>query len=250
MRVAVPILSLALFLACTVPNFDASGKVCSTGDAAEACPDGYACRAVKEGERCLKVVAFRRGASPDPSYQGFADTAISANWPTQDNGTNPYVSMDAEDPTGSGKPLRALIQWEIPARTVSGKVRAVAMELTVVNHSGGVTYSINPLLRPWSELKASWNRALEVANWETPGATGPTDSSTVLLGQIGATQVGRLTVWLADAGVAQVQAWVDDPSTNFGMLLGRTTSGANGLDFDSGESDVLADRPGLYLYVD
>jgi hypothetical protein len=56
---------------------------------------------------------------------------------------------------------------------------------------------------------------------------------------------GRRTFSLNAAGIALVQAWVNSPATNRGIVVQDYTSATDGLDFSSRETGTRANRPRL-----
>jgi hypothetical protein len=74
---------------------------------------------------------------------------------------------------------------------------------------------------------------------------GAADASTTVLGAVTATASGLATVDLNAAGVQVVQAWVNDPAANFGLLLADYTAATDLVVFTSREGNVAANRPRL-----
>jgi len=77
--------------------------------------------------------------------------------------------------------------------------------------------------------------------WETPGGDFvETESATLLVGA-----VGEYT-FTSDEMVADVQQWLDDPSSNFGWIfIGNEASNSTSKRFDSRENPVEENRPRL-----
>jgi len=93
---------------------------------------------------------------------------------------------------------------------------------------------------------ATWiHRIFDTQNWETPGGDF---SATVSASIPVARKVGNYTWGSTSEMVADVQAWLDDPSSNFGWLLkGNEADFQTAKRFDSKERRSEANRPALII---
>lgn len=189
------------------------------------------------------TVSFQDGTSPSASYAGTRDTTLRENAPTTAYGTAPDLRVDGDDPGGSGKDLSSLVAWDVSAIPAGSTVQSAAMTIEILNTSAG-PYPIYALLRPFSQSQATWSVAQSGAPWELAGAKGATDRDATALGSVSATALGKYTITFNAAGIARVQAWVNDPSKNFGLIVAGT-SPRDGLDFASREATTPAARPAL-----
>jgi hypothetical protein len=203
---------------------------------------------VPDSARAATVVAmFQDGVFPDAGYRGTRDTYLSEQLPDANYGTNSQLLADGSGPSDSGLDRAILMQWDLSEMPPDSTVTSV---WTVVNITAEIltaTYEMYELRRPWAEQGASWNSAGADAGqaWEVPGARGPTDRGSKVLGVFSATQLGTYTVPLTDAGVAVVQSWVRQPALNFGVIV-HDTNHSNSQQFSSREA-AQGVRPRLVI---
>ncbi|MDA0263283.1 MAG: DNRLRE domain-containing protein [Chloroflexi bacterium] len=164
--------------------------------------------------------------------------------------------------TGSGDTRRGLIGFdiagEIPAgATVTGASLTLNMSRSL---AGAKDVGLHRVLADWQEGTAdasgnegsgadagqgdvTWiQRVFKSLDWATPGGDfSPDASATAAIGA-----PGRYT-WLSTSQlVADIQAWLDDPATNFGwLLLGDETGSQTTKRFDTKENETVANRPTL-----
>src|SRR5690606_36053177 len=108
------------------------------------------------------------------------------------------------------------------------------------------------VLRSWTETGVTWNQALSGSPWSAPGAQGINqDRGTVVLGTLTSNgQEGFVTITLNATGIALVQRWIDDPSSNRGIIIQDYADTTNdGVSFDSSEATVAANRPKLTIVL-
>jgi hypothetical protein len=122
-------------------------------------------------------------------------------------------------------------------------VDGASIEIDVFNASAD-SYPLYALLVPWAEDEASWNEAASGLAWASTGASGAGDRGTDVLGVVHAGSTGVHAFALNSAGVAVVQGWVADPSSNQGLALADSNE-SDGLDFSSREAAVAGARPRL-----
>ena len=75
------------------------------------------------------------------------------------------------------------------------------------------------MLGQWSESEVTWNSRLAGVPWQSPGADGGADAAANESSTVEILDVGTYTFPSSSALVADVQAWVNDPSRNFGWML-------------------------------
>jgi len=96
------------------------------------------------------------------------------------------------------------------------------------------------------ESEATWNVAASGTPWQVPGAAGPQDRDATLVGSVNATSTGSFTFALNAAGVALIQGWIDDPTSNHGLVIADTST-TDGLDFTSRQAASAGDGPRLSI---
>ena len=205
-------------------------------------------------------IDFQDGVSPArtlPSgtvelYQGTSDTIIKdGGGVTASNfGQLDQLRVINSD-IGTLAPTRTLIRWDLSAFVPPGSVVQSAV-ITLNVETAGSTPNIHQLLKPWVEgdgtpgSGATWIEYAPPTDWASPGTGGNTGTSgdrgaaiTTFPGN--ATGLRALT-FSGGAGLAMVQAWVDDPAENHGVILVNATNGVN---FTSREGATPTLRPRL-----
>jgi hypothetical protein len=119
---------------------------------------------------------------------------------------------------------RALFRFDVAASIPPGAViNSATLQLQVVRVPAAPvnsTFDLRRILQDWSETGVTWNSRLSPgAPWATPGAGGGADSLPTASASAFVSDLGT-NLFPSTAGlVADVQAWVDNPGTNFGWLL-------------------------------
>jgi len=92
---------------------------------------------------------------------------------------------------------------------------------------------------------ATWvHRMFNSVLWQTPGG----DFSPLISALVSVGDSSRYTWDSTGEMVADVQGWIDDPSTNFGwLILGNETTSRTTKRFDSKESPTAGNRPTLTI---
>ncbi|MCA9184566.1 MAG: lamin tail domain-containing protein, partial [Planctomycetales bacterium] len=191
------------------------------------------------------VVGFKQDAFPNTDYTGTVDTWINGN-----NGqANTNYANDVELSIDGSDPLETLglIRWDTSLIPAGSTISSVAITVNINNSTvGGQDYEIYAARRNWVEDEATWNNAAAGVLWQTSGAAGTLDRGPEILGVMTPTALGVFTYGLNAAGIALVQHWVDDASENFGFII-ADDSNNDGMEFDSSEAPVIANRPQLTI---
>ncbi|MBN1854503.1 MAG: DNRLRE domain-containing protein, partial [Pirellulales bacterium] len=140
----------------------------------------------------------------------------------------------------------ALIRWDVSDIPAGSVIDGAAITVYVNDSSNGQAYEFYSANREWIDDQATWNVACTGVPWQTPGARGQLDRGSEILGVMAPTAVGSYTYALNAAGIALVQQWIDDPSTNYGLIISDENN-TDGMEFDSSESATLSYRPRLTL---
>lgn len=187
----------------------------------------------------VSTVFFQQGVSPFPAYDGARDTTLDSTQPALNFGTVPTVTLNGGAGTANG-----LLFWDVSLIGAGAQVSDVALTLTITDSSTSL-YPIRALKRRWVETQASWTAFAIGQLWQVPGGTGTNDRDSVVLGEVTGA-AGRRTFVLNDDGLEAVQAWIDDPTQNFGLILDNPAATDN-LVFRSREATVAIERPLLVV---
>ncbi|MEX2317369.1 MAG: DNRLRE domain-containing protein [Pirellulales bacterium] len=191
------------------------------------------------GSGTLTEIAFQNGLFPSVTYAGMRDTYVSGGSSGSNFGNATTLLID-------GSPdLAALLKWDVSAIPSDSNVNSAAIELNVTNTSSG-NYEVYALQRAWDELSATWQQYAAGQNWATAGANNAADRATAVLGTVAPRNTGTYRIALNDAGVAAVQAWVNNASANHGVIL-QDYGVSNGADFQSSEVGTASQRPNLII---
>lgn len=188
--------------------------------------------------------SFQSGVSPSSSYGDAVDATLSEHDPNLHLGGSLQIEADGDEPSGTGRDRAALARWSVRSIPAGSLVQSVQITLHVTNPSAGQSYEIYALARSWVEGEVTWNQRRAGAAWETAGARGASDRHWTVLGRLAPTSTGTYTVPLNSAGVARVQAWVDNPDSNYGFIFSNSSS-ADGMNAASKEDGTPARRPRL-----
>ncbi|NUQ63237.1 MAG: DNRLRE domain-containing protein, partial [Pirellulales bacterium] len=175
--------------------------------------------------------------------EGTRDARINSERPDENFGTSNYVWAD-----GAPFEVAGLLRWDLGAIPAGSTVRSVAMTIDVSNKSAD-TYEIFAMKRNWVELEATWNKSAADAAWEIAGAKGASDRDTVVLGAVAATSLGPAVIQWNESGRAVVQSWINDPATNFGIIVYRAAV-PDAVEFSARESVTPTSRPKLEVTVE
>ena len=189
---------------------------------------------------------FQDGVSPTSGHMGTRDATLSEEAPTVNYGSDTACLIDGDDPPGSGNDKSVLLKWDVSDINPGEDIDSASITLNVFNETSG-PYRLYEIKRDWVESEATWNEYRSSANWQTPGAKDDTlDRGSTILGMMSSTGTGLYTMNLNSDGIARVQAWVDDPASNFGMILADSST-TNGADFDCREVSTPGNRPKLTI---
>jgi hypothetical protein len=169
-----------------------------------------------------------------------ADANILENAPTTSYGGATTLGADGDEPAGSAKDKYSLLKWDLSGIAPGSKISSASVTLTVTN-SSTQAYEVYALKRDWTEAEVTWNSYAAGKPWEVAGAKGALDREATTAGTVAPSATGERTFTLS---TAVVQRWVDDPTTNHGIVFAKETN-ADGFDFYSRESTTASQRPRL-----
>ena len=170
-----------------------------------------------------------------------ADTYIDVGKATTNFGASASLIVDGKPDDG------ALLKWDLSSIPAGSPLHSATLSINVTGASAD-TYEIYQVQRSWTELQATWRKANSATNWQSAGAQGSLDRGSTVLGTVTASTTGIRNVVLNAAGLAVVQGWVNNPSTNFGFIIQDYANTADDdLVFSSKNATVAASRPQLQV---
>ncbi len=185
------------------------------------------------------AISFQDGLFPSVAYAGTQDTKLNSGSKTKNYGAAQSIDID-------GSPdVAGLFKWNISAIPTGSIIVSAAIELNVTNTSKD-TYNAYALQRAWDEMSATWQQYSAGQNWATAGGAGASDRGTAALGTFAAASMGISRITLNAAGIAAVQAWVNNPANNYGIILQDYTK-SGGVDVSTSEASTAAQRPKLII---
>lgn len=178
------------------------------------------------------------------------------------NGAGNFFFSGLVGPFGGFAIRRGLVAFDVSSIPAGSTVTCVELHLNLsMTQPGDLAIALHPLLSDWGEAgstapmgeggggpaqtgDATWLHGFfDTVPWSTPGGDfAGAASATRVVGAPGA------YVWTSAQMVADVQAWVNTPTTNFGWLL-KSPEATPGLAkrFDSKDSFDPARRPRLVV---
>lgn len=185
------------------------------------------------------TASFQNGVLPTSMYVGTTNTWISEMNADKNYGASNNVRIDGFD--GNGMDRYGLIKWDVSSIPKGSLIQSVMITVDVTDAHIG-SYELYEMKRPWIQSAATWNTYSLTASWDLAGAKGALDHGTEVLGTFDAADVGLHTVELNSAGLALVQAWVDNPALNNGFIVNNPENW-NSLSFLSTNAKIPATRP-------
>lgn len=191
---------------------------------------------VVSGSGTPSTVSFQNGTA---GYTGMIDASLRS-----DNATTNYGG--ATDLLIDGSPdYAAVMRWDISSIPSNKVVTSAQLKVQVFDASSG-SYELYALKQAFNEAQVTWQRASTALAWQSAGANGANDRETTVLGAVTGSAAGSLTVTLNAAGIAKVQAWINNPSSNHGFVL-LDYAVSDGLDLRSSEYGTVTQRPTLTI---
>lgn len=177
------------------------------------------------------------------AYTGTADTYLNQSAPNTNYGAKTTLYVDGDDPAGTGRDSSALLFFDLSSIPPNAVVSAASLTLWVTDATAQ-GYPIYASNRAWLESQATWNRAAIGAAWQSAGAQGAADRDPTLLATLAVSATGSRSTKLNASGIAKLQDWIANPSSNFGFVV-ASTSLTDKLAFASSETNWASRRPKL-----
>ena len=182
------------------------------------------------------VVSFKDGVN---GYTGTRDAVLRFDTPTTNYGNDLAIALDGSPDEGG------LVYWDVSSIQSGSLVESVDIVVNITNTSSG-DYEIYESLRAWVEDEATWNVYASGQSWAVAGAGGAADRGNTALGAVTGSSTGPATISLNANGIAVVQSWIDNPSSNHGFVIQDYINHSNGLGFSSREAPQ-SERPELVV---
>ncbi|MCA9439660.1 MAG: chitobiase/beta-hexosaminidase C-terminal domain-containing protein [Candidatus Omnitrophica bacterium] len=201
----------------------------------------------------MATVAILSASQDNTIYEDSADLS---------NGLGPIFNAGRNGSNGNFMLRRALIAFDVASTIPAGAtINRVTLTLRVSKENSGMnTFSLHPLQADWGEGDSSedqgmgttaqtgdatWmHRFYDTDQWTNMGADFDANPSAMAsVDETGSYDWGSTTQMVAD-----VQSWLDNPSTNYGWAIVGDESGAttkNVKQFDSKDNPTEANRPML-----
>jgi len=185
---------------------------------------------------------FQKGVSPDPSYQGVYDTYLSGWQPTTAFGT--AQELQVHNP-GVKRPLIRFDLSGIPTGSTATRATLYLFTNYYQQTTNDLLVTLHEVLRPWSELEATWERASSSTPWGREGADDTTSDRAeafVASGTIKATYT-----WYSFDITPLVNKWLGSPQSNYGLII-LSSGNTQEFRFLSSDSVDISRRPKLEVY--
>jgi hypothetical protein len=223
------------------------------------------------GAFAAAFVTFQEGVN---SYTGTQDTRIagggSATDPNANYGGLTSLTVFEREPNAVNPNFfRDLIRFDVSSLAPGTPVFSASLTLTYIQavnlstttgfQTGGVTnslYIVDPANVAWTESSATWNNAVQSAPQAWAGGPGLVAGSdygaavaTAVSPNTGPTPNLPMTFVLNAAGIAAVQGWVNNPSSNTGFFMRQPAGTFSIDDFASSENATTSFHPLFTLSI-
>ncbi|UCD28922.1 MAG: DNRLRE domain-containing protein [Planctomycetota bacterium] len=190
---------------------------------------------------------FQNERSPSIHYLGATYTAITQAVPDLRLGDLSTCIADGDDPPGSSHDMSTLMRWAVIRIPAGAKVKDASITLNITNPSND-EYHLYEIKRDWDwwGRGVTWKLSRSFSPWAQAGALGSQDRGTKPVGTLKASSTGPKVIRLNNAGIALVQMWIDNPSSNQGLILANSQA-TDGVDFHCSEASIAANRPMLQV---
>jgi hypothetical protein len=192
---------------------------------------------VRDAGACPSIVVVGDNAGDD--LQGaIQDTYITEDSPDEAHGVtdSDIINIDS----GMGVRRHGLLRFDL--HSLAGcKVTSAKLSVSVTDKSD-LPYAAHEVLEKWDDQSATWNRASASTAWSVPGCTG----TPCLDSAFGTLTFASMGVDTNALSVAVVQRWIDQPTSNLGILV-RLQTGTDGIEFGASEAPQDGQRPRLTL---
>lgn len=248
------------------PSYEGTAFACSMPD--ELCPPGYSCveglcqpteppgDPVDDGSPDAGVddprppdagadpavdaapdpdpVTLTFGERPGADHTGVtSDATMFSQSPNENDGDDDRFKADAL-PVEYG-----LLRFDVSAIPAGATVTSVELDLYVTNPIEDGSYELYPVLEDWDEDEVTFLDRRRNQRWTMPGAMAPASATSTIVATLAPRDDGPVQVSIQPSAV---QAWVNNPSANAGLVW-RANSPDRGGNFASSETGIPARAP-------
>jgi len=173
-------------------------------------------------------------------YSGAADTYITAWYPNNNYGAASRSVLKNDDF------FAPLLRFDLSAIPYGSRVQSATLELYLMdrNRTTDMTALVYPIYRAWDDRQATWQLAASNTPWEAAGCNGPSDRGSEPAAIVALSNPGR---WYSFDIAALVQGWVNDPTSNRGLVIKGAGSSSVLYYFASSDEVGLAWHPRLTI---
>jgi hypothetical protein len=171
------------------------------------------------------------------------DTYLSDYKSDDDTNYSTSTTLNVEGPKKNEQD--ALLLWNLTS--IAGTIQSASITVYVTSGTP-YTYNLFALATSWNPSQVTFDQAASGTDWQLAGANGTADYNSTILGTLQSTGTGFATITLNAAGIARLQSWINNPSSNYGFIIkdiGATDTLV--LTFDSSKIATVADRPTLTI---
>ncbi|QDU70997.1 DNRLRE domain-containing protein [Mucisphaera calidilacus] len=192
-------------------------------------------KALREG---VIAATFQEG---EEAYDGTEDTYLAESEPTTSHATVASMSIDNNDPHGTGNDNHGLLMFDNIFGDEAGQIptdettRILLAELILTGTNPGTGANLHRMLQAWSD-DATWAGDFGGDGIQNDGVEAVAVADAFTSGM-----TGTVTIEVTKS----LEAWLADPTSNFGWLF--SPIGGDGWDFDTSEG---ANAPMLRVYYD
>jgi hypothetical protein len=186
------------------------------------------------------VMQFQNGVYPTAAYAGAVNTGVDSNVPN-DFSASPTFWIGSLAPGAA----RYLVKYDLTLSLPNNAVVTKAyLTITVNGFDSSNSFSAYQLTGNFVPANTTWANKDTGTPWTTAGGdfAAAAKSNSVTIGA-----AGKYTFIL---NAAMVQAWINNSSVNYGMLLKafNETAGSNDAQMCLNANGVLSSRPMLTVY--
>ena len=150
------------------------------------------------------------------------DTYLNNVVPDGNFGGESGIKLGTSGSNGGPATQRGLLMFDPAAMPAGSAIQSVQLLVTVTSAPLSETvpnFGLFPVLVDWKEAEATWNNRLQSQTWGEAGGLAGSDYSGTASASIPLMSLGDYTFPSSAALVADVQSWLDDPSTNHGWII-------------------------------